>query len=109
MHPSALTELVADICAESGLDESEFNERLTLKILVQRIGTTKLEANVIVDYEKRLKETEWRIMVRILSRLFRPLISRPVLYDDLRHYLSKRFERRRRTEAAGIQATAATS
>jgi len=63
---SALTALVADICAESGLNESEFNDRLTLKILVQRIGTTKLEANVIADYEKRLKETEWRIMVQIL-------------------------------------------
>ena len=65
-YSSALTELVADICAESGLEESEFNERLTLKILVQRIGTTKLEANVIADYERRLKETEWRIMVGVL-------------------------------------------
>ena len=58
--------LVADICAESGLNESEFDDRLTLKILAQRIGTTKIEAKIIAGYETRLKETEQRIMVRTL-------------------------------------------
>ena len=60
---STLKELIADICVESGLEESELDRGLTWKILAQRIGTTKLEADTILSYEKCLKDAEWHIMV----------------------------------------------
>ena len=60
---SILKKLIADICVDSGLEESNLDKGLTLKLLARRIGTTKLEANIIAGYEKRLRDAEWRIMV----------------------------------------------
>lgn len=57
-----LKELIASICIDSGLEESEFDKGLTFKRLAQQIATTKLEAGVIAGYEKRLKDAESRIM-----------------------------------------------
>ncbi|CCA76249.1 related to WD40-repeat protein (notchless protein) [Serendipita indica DSM 11827] len=58
---AALKELVADICKNAGVEESEFDKHLTLQMLAQRIGTTKLDANIIASYEKRLRDAECQI------------------------------------------------
>ncbi|CCA77319.1 hypothetical protein PIIN_11296, partial [Serendipita indica DSM 11827] len=60
-----LKELIAEICVDSGLDESEFDKGLTWKVLVQRIGTTKLEADTINGYKQRLTDARNELMVRI--------------------------------------------
>ena len=67
---SILKELIAEICVDSGLDESKFDKGPTLKRLIGCIGQTKLEANIITGYEKRLKEAQWQIMVS-MTRLLR--------------------------------------
>ena len=63
---SALKELIADICVESGLEESQLDEGLTWKILAQRIGTTSLEAGTIAAYQQRLTEAKSGLMVSML-------------------------------------------
>ncbi|CAG7846463.1 SubName: Full=Related to WD40-repeat protein (Notchless protein) {ECO:0000313/EMBL:CCA66915.1} [Serendipita indica DSM 11827] len=65
-YSTVLHELIASICVDSGLEESQTEQDLTLKQLAQRIGTTKLEAGLIIDYEKRLKNAEWRIMCSLI-------------------------------------------
>ncbi|CAG7845869.1 COMPASS-like H3K4 histone methylase component WDR5B {ECO:0000303/PubMed:19567704} Short=AtWDR5B {ECO:0000303/PubMed:19567704} [Serendipita indica DSM 11827] len=57
-----LKELMAEICVDSGLDESEFDKGLTWKLLVQRIGTTKLEADTINGYRQRLTDARNELM-----------------------------------------------
>ncbi|CAG7848072.1 COMPASS-like H3K4 histone methylase component WDR5B {ECO:0000303/PubMed:19567704} Short=AtWDR5B {ECO:0000303/PubMed:19567704} [Serendipita indica DSM 11827] len=57
-----LKELIAEICVDSGLDESEFDKGLTWKVLVQRIGTTKLEADTINGYKQRLTDARNELM-----------------------------------------------
>ena len=64
---SILKELIAEICVDSGLDDSRLDGDLTFKRLIGSIGQTKLEANVIAGYEKRLKEAQWQIMVSIYA------------------------------------------
>lgn len=61
-YRATLTELVAKICTDSGLDESTLETNVSWKILAQRIGTSKLEANTIAGYEKRLKDAEGQII-----------------------------------------------
>lgn len=58
--------MIANVCVDSGADESELDRGVTLKLLVQRIGQTKLEAGVIAGYEKRLKDAEWQIMSSLM-------------------------------------------
>ncbi|CCA75946.1 related to WD40-repeat protein (notchless protein) [Serendipita indica DSM 11827] len=65
-YSTTLQELIADICADSGLDESAFDQDLTLSLLARRIGTTKLDANVIADHEKRLKDAEQKIISALM-------------------------------------------
>ncbi|CAG7845863.1 Uncharacterized WD repeat-containing protein alr2800, partial [Serendipita indica DSM 11827] len=57
-----LKELIAEICVDSGLDESKFDKGLTWKVLVQRIGTTKLEADTINGYKQRLTDARNELM-----------------------------------------------
>ncbi|CCA75858.1 related to WD40-repeat protein (notchless protein) [Serendipita indica DSM 11827] len=61
-YTTTLKELIADICADSGLNESEFDTGLTLKILAQRIGVTKLEADTITTYQRRLTDAKSGLM-----------------------------------------------
>ncbi|KAG8802333.1 hypothetical protein FRC18_007580, partial [Serendipita sp. 400] len=58
-----VTELLADILAESGITEADIKaSKLTILVLVQRVGTTKLEAGVINEYRHRLEAAQLRIM-----------------------------------------------
>ncbi|KAG8820109.1 hypothetical protein FRC19_009155, partial [Serendipita sp. 401] len=58
-----VTELLADILAESGITEADIKaSKLTILVLVQRVGTTKLEASVINEYRHRLEAAQLRIM-----------------------------------------------
>ncbi|KAG8780670.1 hypothetical protein FRC15_009348 [Serendipita sp. 397] len=62
-----VTDLLANILAESGITEADIKtNKLTISILVQRIGTTKLEAGVINDYRLRLQTAQSKIMQSLL-------------------------------------------
>ena len=63
---SALEELVADVCTDSGLDESKLDQGLSLRVLATRIGTTKLEVNTIAAYTRRLTDAKSELMVSMV-------------------------------------------
>ncbi|KAG8795791.1 hypothetical protein FRC16_009954, partial [Serendipita sp. 398] len=62
-----VTDLLANILAESGITEADIKtNKLTISVLVQRIGTTKLEAGIINDYRLRLQTAQSKIMQSLL-------------------------------------------
>ncbi|KAG8866486.1 hypothetical protein FRC20_008413 [Serendipita sp. 405] len=62
-----VTDLLANILAESGITEADIKDnKLTISVLVQRIGTTKLEAGVINDYRLRLQTAQSKIMQSLI-------------------------------------------
>ncbi|KAG9045564.1 hypothetical protein FS842_001154 [Serendipita sp. 407] len=62
-----VTELLANILAESGITEEDIKtNKLTISVLIQRIGTTKLEAGVINDCRLRLQTAQSKIMQSLL-------------------------------------------
>ena len=58
--------MIADVCVDSGLDESDVDKGVNWKILAQRIGTTSLEAGVIAAYQQRLTDAKTGVMVSVL-------------------------------------------
>ena len=63
---STLEEMFADVCVDSGLNESAVDKGVDWKILAQRIGTTSLEAGIIAAHQQRLADAKTGVMVSVL-------------------------------------------
>ncbi|CAG7852463.1 COMPASS-like H3K4 histone methylase component WDR5B {ECO:0000303/PubMed:19567704} Short=AtWDR5B {ECO:0000303/PubMed:19567704}, partial [Serendipita indica DSM 11827] len=60
---ATLKELLADVCEDADINETNFeNKEGLLKMFVKRSGTSKLETDTISTYEKRLKAAESEIL-----------------------------------------------
>jgi hypothetical protein len=66
---SVLAQLLANIFREAGVTEADIEgSRISLKRLATRIGTTRLEADTIIEYRNRLREANEAIMVRLICQ-----------------------------------------
>ncbi|CCA76432.1 related to WD40-repeat protein (notchless protein), partial [Serendipita indica DSM 11827] len=65
-YTTTLKELVIDICVDSGLKEYDIDKGITLKILAQRIGTTRLEADTIATYQRQLTDAKRGLMEALM-------------------------------------------
>ena len=63
---STLEEMFADVCVDSGLNESAVDKGVDWKILAQRIGTTNLESGIIAAHQQRLTDAKTGVMVSVL-------------------------------------------
>ena len=101
---SILKKLIADVCVDSGLEESKLDKGFTLKLLARRIGTTKLEANIIAGYEKRLRDAEWRIIVSAIHVPLKVHLTLDIVFSHcLCHHLRECVGGCRRIEPAAVQ------
>ncbi|KAG9054182.1 hypothetical protein FS842_005878 [Serendipita sp. 407] len=66
-YQDTISELLADVFAESGITDSDIqSNKMTLQGLVRRVGITQLESGVIRDYQRRLESAKLGILQSLL-------------------------------------------